>query len=87
MSNIVSFMLHDYPESLVDKIRSKAPASGSQDDVISRLEDLVWSDAARTRRELQARLNAAIGDRLTFDLRLWLEHLGKGGERENRTSA
>ncbi|KFH46193.1 hypothetical protein ACRE_030110 [Hapsidospora chrysogenum ATCC 11550] len=183
MSNIVSFMLHDYPTSLLDKIRSKAPASGSEDDVISGLEDFVWSDAARVRRELQARLDAglkndvigllklvrdwrvqmrdtakrprtaswtvtnlgvidgsgsggsggsgcritrslfqisseitggafnlsvvsvkggemavdvgwqectidvAIGDRLTSDVRLWLEHLGKGGERENGTSA
>lgn len=60
MSNMVTVMFHDYPAKLLDTMRAKIQTTASQTDIISTLEDIVWSVAARTRGEVEGRLEAGL---------------------------
>ena len=55
--NYVSVLEHEFDTKLVDAIRSHMPAMSSESKMPAELMDIVWSVAARLRREIKARLD------------------------------
>ncbi|KAF4975249.1 hypothetical protein FZEAL_7956 [Fusarium zealandicum] len=57
IDNQMSLCDHTFDAKLVADIRSKARDASSDDETMARLEDIVWSAAARSREEIQQKLD------------------------------
>ncbi|KAM5355521.1 hypothetical protein ACJ41O_002167 [Fusarium nematophilum] len=62
MDNEMTLCDHTFDVDLVADIRSKAEGASSADGVMAQLEDIVWSAAARTRQDIQQKLDRGLND-------------------------
>lgn len=60
MCNYVSVVDHQFDAELVATIRSKMPAQTTDVSLSADVMEIVWSVAARVRREIQARLDSGV---------------------------
>ncbi|KAF2969789.1 hypothetical protein GQX73_g3776 [Xylaria multiplex] len=60
MCNYVSVMEHEFDTSVVSQIRSKIPTEATGVSLSPDLLDIIWSVAARIRREIKARLDSGV---------------------------
>lgn len=65
LCNLVTIMRHVFPAEVVDEIRIKCRSAKSQTDTLAAVEDIVWSAALQTRREMQDRLDLGLKDDIT----------------------
>ncbi|KAF5019874.1 hypothetical protein F66182_8110 [Fusarium sp. NRRL 66182] len=57
MDNEMTLCDHTFDENLVAEMRSKRKDASSEDEAMAKLEDLVWSAAARARQDIQQKLD------------------------------
>lgn len=60
LSNIVSVTIHEFDASLVQSIRDAALNAKSEDELLASIDKPLWDIAARTRQDLEGRLNEGL---------------------------
>ncbi|WAO84148.1 Hypothetical protein NCS54_00135400 [Fusarium falciforme] len=64
MDNELSLSFHTFDSKLLAEIRSKAKEASSENEIMNMLKDIVWSAAAKTRQEIQEKLDNGMNNDL-----------------------
>ncbi|GKT98424.1 unnamed protein product [Fusarium langsethiae] len=62
MDNQMALCDHMFDEDLVSELRTKAQGLSSDKDVMTKLEDIVWSAAVRARKDIQHKLDQGMNN-------------------------
>jgi hypothetical protein len=62
MDNQMTLCDHMFDENLVSELRTKAKGVSSDEDVMTQLEDIVWSAAVQARKDIQNKLDQGMNN-------------------------